>query len=126
MKNETTFQYTYSATQNQEVLCIRSSYLPREETKLEELVRLDNMVQSSGTTEALCAGIGGSLIFGFGIHLSIQMIGNFVWLGMLLGLLGVAGMLTAYPIRRKKREAAKEKHASRILELAAELNNQIR
>ena len=48
MTNDNTFQYTYSAPENQEVLNIRKKYLPREETKMEELMRLDHQVQSSG------------------------------------------------------------------------------
>ena len=39
--NGNAFSYTYSAPENQEVLSIRKKYLPREETKLEELKRLD-------------------------------------------------------------------------------------
>ena len=35
------FQYTYSAPENQEVLMIREKYIPKEETKLEKLRRLD-------------------------------------------------------------------------------------
>ena len=123
MENEILFQYTYSASQNREVLQIRDAYLPRNETKLEELIRLDSMVQTSGTTEALCAGIGGCLLFGFGLFLSIR---NAMWAGILLGLAGLAGILLAYPVHRKANEKAKEKYAPRILELAAELSNPIR
>lgn len=122
MENEILFQYTYSASQNREVLQIRDAYLPRQETKLEELIRLDSMVQTSGTTEALCAGIGGCLILGLGLCLSMK---NAMWQGILLGLAGLAGILLAYPIHRKANEKAKEKHAPRILELAAELSNHI-
>ena len=57
---ENAFSYTYSATCNQEVLSIRKKYLPQEETKLEELKRLDYLVQNFGVTESLCAGIGGT------------------------------------------------------------------
>ena len=55
--NENTFSYTYSAPENQEVLNIRKKYLPREETKLEELKRLDRTVQNSGVMEALIVGV---------------------------------------------------------------------
>ena len=119
--NENTFQYTYSAPENQEVLNIRKKYLPREESKLDELKRLDGLVQNSGITESLIVGVGGSLIFGFGMCLSMEVIGNTVWLGILLGLIGTALMLAAYPVHRKFFTKAKEKHAPRILELTAEL-----
>ena len=54
--NENAFSYTYSAPEKQEVLNIRKKYLPREETKLEELKRLDSLVQNSGVTQSLCSG----------------------------------------------------------------------
>ena len=119
--NENTFEYTYSASENQEVLNIRKKYLPREETKLEELKRLDGLVQSSGTMESLIVGVGGSLVFGLGMCLSLEVIGHMIWLGILLGLIGTAGMLAAYPVHRKFFAKAKEKHTPRILELTAEL-----
>ena len=121
MTNENTFQYTYSAPENQEVLNIRKKYLPREETKMEELMRLDHQVQSSGVMEALCAGIGGALVFGLGMCLAMKVIGNAMWLGILIGLIGTAGMLIAYPVYRKIFAKAKNEHTPRILELTAEL-----
>ena len=123
--NENTFSYTYSAPEHQEVLSIRKKYLPREETKLEELKRLDHLVQNSGVTESLCAGIGGCLIFGLGLCLAMEVIGNAVWLGVILGLVGAAGMLAAFPVYRKIYHKAKAQHSPRILELAAELSGQI-
>ena len=123
--NENTFHYTYSAQENQEVLNIRKKYMPHEETKLEELKRLDNLVQASGVMEALIAGIGGALIFGLGFCLTMKVIGNAMWLGILLGLIGVAGMVAAYPVHRKIFRKMKAQHAPRILELTAELTGEI-
>ena len=125
MNKENTFQYTYSAPDNQEVLNIRRKYLPREETKLEELKRLDNLVQTSGVMESLCAGIGGALVFGLGMCLAMEVIGDLVWLGILLGLVGMVGMFAAYPVYRKLFAKAKTEYAPRILELTAELTNQL-
>lgn len=125
MTNENSFHYTYSAPENQEVLDIRKKYLPQEETKLEELKRLDSLVQSSGVVESLCAGIGGALVFGLGMCLSMKVIGNAMWLGILLGLIGAAGMLAAYPVHRRFFEKAKAQYAPRILELTAELTGEL-
>ena len=123
--NENAFSYTYSATCNQEVLNIRKKYLPKEETKLEELKRLDSLVQNSGVTESLCAGIGGCLIFGLGLCLAMEVIGQIIWLGMILGLVGAVGMLGAFPVYRKFFNKAKAQHTPRILELVAELSGQV-
>ena len=124
INNESTFSYTYSAKENQEVLNIRKKYMPQEESKLDELKRLDNLVQSSGVAVALCAGIGGCLVFGLGMCLAMEVIGKVMWLGILLGLAGAAGMIAAYPVYRKYLAKAKARYAPRILELAAELSGQ--
>ncbi len=124
MNNENSFQYTYSAPENQEVLNIRKKYLPQEESKLDELKRLDNLVQTSGTLESLCAGLGGSMIFGLGMCLAMEVIGHMRWLGILLGLAGMFGIIAAYPLYRKFFAKAKAQYAPRILELTAELTRQ--
>ena len=123
--NENVFSYTYRAACNQEVLNIRKKYIPQEETKLEELKRLDRLVQNSGIMESLTMGIGSCLVFGLGLCLAMNVIGNVMWLGILLGLVGAVGMLLAYPVQKKAFEKAKQKHAPRILELTAELTGDI-
>ena len=126
MNQDTTFIYRYSAKENQEVQEIRRKYLPREESKFEELKRLDDMVQNSGMIESLCAGIGGVLIFGLGLCLAMQVIGSGALttvLGVLLGIVGMVSMIVAYPIYRKVFTNAKTKYAPRILELTAELTS---
>lgn len=125
MNQDTTFIYRYSAKENKEIQEIRKKYLPREESKLEELKRLDDMVQISGTMESLCFGIGGALVFGLGLCLAMQVIGNsviLIALGVLLGIIGMVSMIVAYPIYCKVFSKTKEKLAPRILELASELS----
>ena len=123
--NENTFSYTYSAPENQEVLSIRNKYLPKEETKLEELKRLDSLVQGSGVMEALIVGIGGCLVFGLGLCLAMEVIGNAMWLGILLGIAGAIGMTFAYPVNRRCYNKVKNQHLPRILELTAELTGNV-
>ena len=125
MNQETTFIYNYSAKDNKEIQEIRNKYLPREESKFEELKRLDYTVQTAGTLESLCAGIGGALVFGLGMCLAMQIIGSgiiLIALGVLLGIIGIGGMLIAYPVYRKVFNTTKEKYTPRILELTAELS----
>ena len=123
MDSEYAFSYTYSAKANQEVLNIRSKYLPKKESKLEELKRLDHTVQSSGVVMALCSGIGGALVFGVGFCLTIKVFGNAFWLGVILELLGMTGVIFAYPFRRMVFRKTKAKYTPRILELTAELTH---
>ena len=127
MNQDTTFIYRYSAKENTEVQEIRKKYLPREESKFEELKRLDYTVQNSGMMESLCAGIGGALVFGLGMCLAMQVIGSgviLIALGVLLGIIGMGGMLAAYPVYRKVFDKTKQKLAPRILELTAELTGE--
>ena len=124
MNQDKTFSYRYSAKENIEVQEIRNKYLPREESKLEELKRLDYIVQNSGMIESLCAGIGGVLIFGLGLCLAMQVIGSGVLnivLGILLGIVGMIGMIFAYPVYLKMAKKAKAEYAPRILQLTDEL-----
>lgn len=125
MNQDTTFIYRYSAKENKEVQEIRQKYLPREESKFEELKRLDYTVQNSGMMESLCAGIGGALVFGLGMCLAMQVIGGgafIIAVGVLLGIVGMGGMLAAYPVYRKVFNKTKQRFAPRILELTAELS----
>lgn len=121
MNNEATFSYTYSAPERQEILNVRKKYLPQEESALDELKRLDNLVQNAGVIQSLCAGIGGCLIFGLGLCLITKVIGNAVWLGMILEIFGTVGMISAFPVHKKFFNKAKAQHVPRILELADQL-----
>lgn len=122
MNSENTFFYTYSAKENEEVLNIRKKYAPQEESKLEELKRLDHQVQSSGVAQALCVGIGGAMFFGLGMALIMEAGSPVFWPGVLLGLVGISGMIAAFPVYRKLFNMAKIKHTPRILQLAEELS----
>lgn len=126
--NQEKFTYSYSAKENKEIQEIRKKYIPNEESKFDELKRLDYMVQNSGMTEALCIGISGTLIFGLGLCLAMQVIGSGMFcilLGVLLGVVGMVGIGIAYPIHRKIFNATKNKMAPRILELTSELSGEL-
>lgn len=121
MESENTFSYTYTPRDCQEVQAIRSKYLPRAETKLEELKRLDELVRMAGSMEALSIGIGGCLVFGLGMCMAMGVIGQIRWLGVAVGFVGAAGMILAYPVNRKLFRSARARYAPRILQLAEEL-----
>lgn len=115
------FSYTYSAAANKEIDEIRKRYLPKVESKFEELKRLDHQVQTSGMIPALSAGITGFLLFGLGVCMGAKIVGESVIFGVLLGLVGMAAMLVAYPIYLRFLKKAKGKFVPRILELSSEL-----
>lgn len=121
------FSYCYSAKENTEVLEIRKKYLPQNESKIDELKRLDALVQGSGVVEALCAGFIGFMLLGLGVCLTVQIIGFGGWLialGILLAIVGIIGMAVAYPMYRRIFGRTKAKYTPRILELAAELSGE--
>lgn len=66
-KNEDVFQYTYSAPQQDEVKKIREKYLPKEETKMAQLRRLDESTTKKGLACSLMLSIGSSLTLGIGM-----------------------------------------------------------
>lgn len=120
MEQNKTFTFNYSAVQNQEIQEIRKKYLPKEESKLEELKRLDNKVQKAGVMESLIIGITGCLVFGVGFCLVMQVIGNSIPLGVVIGIIGAAIMIAAYPVYRRVYNKTRQKLAPRILELTEE------
>lgn len=124
MENSMTFTYNYSASINKEVAEIRKKYMPQEESKLEELKRLDNEVQTAGTTPSIIVGILSSLIFGVAMCMALKVIGGGIILGILIGIIGTAGMLAAFPVYRYYSKTAKAELAPRILLLADELSKE--
>lgn len=127
MNQNTNFSYNYSAKENKEVREIRQKYLPREESKMEELKRLDHAVQTSGIAEALCMGVIGSLVFGIGMCLGMQVIANGIFAvvtGVLVSGIGICAIIGAFPLYRRVYAKTKSKLAPRILELTAELLNE--
>lgn len=120
MEQNKTFTFNYSAVQNQEIQEIRKKYLPKEESKLEKLKRLDNKVQKAGVMESLIIGITGCLVFGVGFCMVMQVIGNSIPLGVVIGIIGAAIMIAAYPVYRRVYNKTRQKLAPRILELTEE------
>ena len=120
MENNT-FSYNYSATRNKEVECIRNKYMPREESKLERLKKLDLRVQMAGTIESLCFGIVGALVFGIGMCFFLDVFTGAAWLTALLMVLGAVIMIPAYPIYRKIAQKTKAELTPEILRLSEEI-----
>ncbi len=121
MDTNNTFSYRYSAKENAEICAIRNKYIPKEENKLDELRRLDSLVQASGTAESLIIGIIGCLIFGAGMCMAMDVLAGGMITGVLMGMTGAAVMLGAYPVYRKVYKKTKAKLSPRILELTEEL-----
>jgi len=121
-KNET-FTYTYSAKQQEEIKRIRQKYVPREEDKMEQLRRLDQSATKPGTIAALVLGIVSALILGTGMSCVLVWDDYFIP-GIIVGLVGIAGVALAYPLYNAVTKKQREKLAPQIKQLSDELMRQ--
>jgi len=129
MENKESFNYTYSAKEQEEIKAIRKKYAVQEQTedKMAQLRRLDAGVYSKATTAALVVGIIGALIMGMGMSLIMTEIGAFLGtvmamiVGIGLGVIGIILVCLAYPLYNRTLKKEREKIAPEILRLTDEL-----
>ena len=120
--NKDIFNYTYSSKQQREIEDIRKKYLPPEETKLEQLRRLDRRASRKGTVVSVIVGVVGTLLMGLGMCCSMVWMDRFFYPGIALGLAGIALAAAAYPIYSKITKKERKKIAPEILRLTDELS----
>ncbi len=131
MENKETFNYTYSAKEQQEIKAIRKKYEAPEQTedKMEQLRRLDATVTQKATTVSLVFGVIGALLLGFGMSLAMTNLGEIfgsykgmaMLLGIIIGTLGIALVCVAYPLYNRTIKKEREKIAPEIIRLTDEL-----
>lgn len=118
------FEFTYSSKQQEEVERIRNKYLPKEESKMEQLIRLDKKAEQPGQIVSLVIGILSTLVLGVGMCCTIvwnESIFVFV-LGIVVGIIGMTGCGVAYPIYKKITEKERAKVADQIIALSEQLS----
>ena len=118
------FAFTYSAKQQEEVERIRSKYVPKEESKMEQLIRLDKQAERPGTIASITVGILGMLVLGLGLC-CILVWGSRMELfvaGIIIGIFGLIITGVAYPIYNKITEKERAKIADQIIALSNELS----
>ena len=120
MENKETFNYTYSAKEQEEIKKIREKYVPKEADKMEQLRRLDAGVTQKGTVVSLVVGIIGALILGTGMSMCMVWTELFV-LGIIVGVIGIAAVSLAYPLYNYVTKKEHEKIAPEIIRLTDEL-----
>ena len=126
--NKDTFNYTYSAKQQDEIKAIRKKYAVSDpEDKMERLRKLDGSVVQKATTAALVSGIIGALIMGSGMSLVMTDIGsalgieNPLFIGIPVGIVGLILVSFAYPVYNHIVKKEREKIAPEIIRLTDEL-----
>ena len=123
MDNNKTFSYTYSASQQEEIKKIRDKYsTPKQaEDKMEQLRRLDKSVTKPGTVVSLIIGVISALILGVGMCCTMVWGGDLFIIGIITGVLGMIGVICAYPVYSSITKAQREKLAAEIIRLSDEL-----
>lgn len=106
---------------------IAKDYIPKDNSKIVALQKLDRKAKLPATVFAYTFGIISSLVLGTGMCLSMQVIGSGV-VGLVLGIvIGVAGMVGCgvnYPLYQRMLEKGKSKYAYEIVELARQISEQ--
>ena len=105
---------------------LANEYAPKDTSKVVALRKLDAKAKLPATVFTYTLGILSALVFGTGMCLAMGQIcsgttGSFV-LGIIIGLLGMAGMSVNYPIYKKLLTNGKQKYAFEIMELAKEIS----
>ena len=103
---------------------IAKDYAPKENSKLVALKKLDNKAKLPATIFTYSVGIISALVFGTGMCLAMQVIGNSMVLGIIIGIVGLIGCGINYPLYKKMLEKGKAKYAYEIVELARQIGEQ--
>lgn len=121
-QNKETFEYRYSARQQEEIEAIRKKYLPEEEDKMEQLRKLDRQAARKGTITAIIVGVLGCLLLGIGMCCTMEWMDRWFVQGIIIGVIGIALIAAAYPLFNRITRKEREKLAPQILKLADELS----
>ena len=120
---QNSFHYTYSAPQQQEVKKIREKYIAKEESKLDQLRRLDESATKKGMAMSLMTGTLSSLILGIGMCCCMVWGGWLFIPGIVIGVVGIVGVSMAYPLYMNVTQRERERIAPEILRLTDDLMN---
>ena len=105
---------------------LANEYAPKDTSKVVALRKLDAKAKLPATVFTYTLGVIASLILGVGMCLSMKVIGSgtpaMFALGIILGVIGIAGVSVNYPIYKKLLAKGKQKYAFEIMELAKEIS----
>ena len=105
---------------------LANEYAPKDTSKVVALRKLDARAKLPATIFTYTFGIIAALVTGVGMCFSMNVIGSgtttmFV-LGVIVGIVGLAGMGINYTINKKMLAKGKQKYAYEIIELAKEIS----
>ena len=104
---------------------IANEYAPKKTSKVVALKKLDQKAKRPAEIFTYTFGVIFALIFGTGMSLCMGVIGGGTTLsmiiGIIIGLIGIAGCSVNYPIYKRMIEKGKQKYGSDIIRLAKEI-----
>ena len=100
---------------------IAKDYAPKEDSKIKALKKLDSRAKLPATVFTYSCGIISALVFGTGMCMAMQVIGNSMALDIIIGIIGMIGCGVNYPIYKKMLTKSKAKYAYEIVQLAREI-----
>jgi len=107
---------------------IANEYAPKDTSKVIALKKLDRKAKGKAHIFAYTFGVVMALILGVGMCLSMKVIGDgstfMMTVGIIAGIVGIAGVSVNYPIYRKLLESGKRKYAFEIMQLAKEISEE--
>lgn len=113
---------------------IRTQYMEKESSELDELRELDAQVKRPANTFAYVFGVIGSLVLGTGMSLAMNVIEpgtyfgitiseNMMLPGIIIGVIGLLMVCVNYPMYMKILSSRRNKYASRIIALSEKIMN---
>ena len=107
---------------------LANEYAPKNTSKVVALRKLDRQARLPANIFAYSFGIVSALVFGTGMCLAMKVIGAgtaaAMALGIVIGVIGVAGICVNYPVYRRLLEKGKQKYAFEIMQLAKEISGE--
>ncbi len=97
---------------------IRSQYVEREATELDELRKLDQTVKLPANIFAYTFGTVGALVLGTGMSLAMKVIGNSMIAGIAIGCVGIAMVSLTYTLYSKLLAHRRAKYQDSIIEIS--------
>ena len=108
---------------------IRTQYMEKQSTELDELRELDAKVKRPANVFAYVFGSISAIIMGCGMSLIMTDIGSVIGMastmmpGLIIGIVGLAMALINYPIFKGIMNSRKNKYAAQILKLSDKIMN---
>ena len=107
---------------------IANEYAPKNASKVVALKKLDRKAKRTANIFAYTFGVLMTLVLGVGMCLSLGVLGSgssaALLVGVVVGVIGLAGVGINYPIYRKLLESGKNKYVFEIVQLAKEISEE--